>query len=71
MQAYRYETVVEQDGKLILAPLPLKAGVTVEVIILVQSVKQQKKTRYPLHDVAITYIDPTAPVAESDWEVLQ
>lgn len=71
MQAYRYETVIEQDGKLALNALPLKAGANVEVIILVHSIEQQQATRYPLHNVPIIYINPTDPVAESDWEVLQ
>ena len=36
MQAYRVETTVSQDGVLTLENLPLQAGETIEVIILVQ-----------------------------------
>ncbi|MEZ4865672.1 MAG: hypothetical protein R3C14_30450 [Caldilineaceae bacterium] len=71
MQAYRYATIVNQGGKLVLEHLPLQAGVDVEVIILVQPPKQAMPNRYPLHNVPITYLDPTAPVAENDWEALQ
>ena len=35
MQAYRVETVLQQDGRLTLSNLPLQAGASVEVIILV------------------------------------
>lgn len=36
MQAYRVETTVSQDGILTLENLPLQAGETIEVIILVR-----------------------------------
>lgn len=68
MEAYRYETVVKPGGKVALEQLPIKAGSHVEIIILVQPQKEQRAKRYPLHDVPITYIDPTEPVAETDWD---
>lgn len=72
MQAYRLETVLEQDGMLVLRSLPLQAGTTVEVIILVQPTPLPRHgERYPLRGLPVTYMNPTEPVAQSDWEVLQ
>jgi len=68
MQAYRIETTVAQDGTLTLSNLPLRAGETVEVIILVQPSVMLGRQRYPLRGTPIRYIDPTEPVAQADWE---
>ena len=71
MQAYRVETVLQQDGTLILKNLPLQAGASVEVIVLVQPPVATRSDRYPLRGTSITYLNPTEPVAQPDWEVLQ
>ena len=71
MQAYRLETVVQQDGTLTLSNLPLEAGSNIEVIILVQPVATPRPSRYPLRGKPITYLDPLEPVAQSDWSILQ
>lgn len=71
MQAYRIEVKVQQSGRLTLSNLPLQVGEEVEVIILVRSPKAETKNLYPLRGLPFTYIDPTGPVAPSDWEVLQ
>jgi hypothetical protein len=68
MQAYRFETTVQQDGALTVSNLPLQAGEAVEVIILVQSSAARRQSLYPLRGTPITYIDPTEPVAQADWE---
>lgn len=68
MQAYRVETTVQQDGTLTLSNLPLQAGEAVEVIILVRPSVSLRQSRYPLRGTPITYIDPTEPVAQADWE---
>jgi hypothetical protein len=70
MQAYRVETTVQQDGMLTLSNLPLQAGETVEVIILVRP-PSLRQHRYPLRGLPITYVDPTEPVAQADWEAIQ
>lgn len=70
MEAYRLETTLEEDGKIVLHNLPLTAGETVEVIILVQPHPSSRTNKYPLHGTPITYIDPTEPVALEDWEAL-
>jgi hypothetical protein len=73
MQAYRVEVKVQQGGRLTLSNLPLQAGQEVEVIILVRPPKAKTKAKnlYPLRGLPLTYINPTEPVGQSDWEVLQ
>ena len=47
MQAYSVETTLSQDGTLTLSNLPLHAGESVEVIILVQPSVTLGHLRYP------------------------
>lgn len=68
MQAYHVNTTIQEDGTLTVSNLPLQAGQAVEVIILVQPSTTRPQGRYPLRGMPITYIDPTEPVAEADWE---
>jgi NADPH:quinone reductase-like Zn-dependent oxidoreductase len=68
MQAYRVNTTIQEDGTLTVSHLPLPTGEAVEVIILVQPSTARPQDRYPLRGMPITYIDPTEPVAEADWE---
>jgi hypothetical protein len=68
MQAYRVETTVQQDGTLTLSNLPLHAGETVEVIILVQPPFAMDRQRYPFRGVPVQYVDPTEPVTQEDWD---
>jgi len=71
VQAYRVEIVLQQDGTLTLTNLPLSAGAPVEVIILVQPQAPAHADRYPLRGTPITYLNPTEPVAQADWEASQ
>ena len=71
MQAYRVETTLSQDGTLTLSNLPLHAGESVEVIILVQPSVTPGRPRYPLRGLPVCYIEPTEPVAQADWEAAQ
>jgi hypothetical protein len=71
MQAYRVETTLAQDGTLTLSNLPLRAGESVEVIILVQPSATLGRQRYPLRGMPVYYTDPTEPVAQADWEAAQ
>jgi len=68
--AHRIEVVLNEDGKLSLDNLPFRAGQAVEVIVL-PSVRPAVSTGHPLGGMVLRYDDPTAPVADSDWEVLQ
>lgn len=71
MQAYRLETVVPNDGELQLKDLPFLPGETVEIIILAMYKPQNKTHAFPLKNTVLKYEDPTEPIAESDWDVLQ
>jgi hypothetical protein len=71
MKAYRREATIEHDGLLTLNDLPLQAGASVEVIILVQGEPAAPGGRYPLRGQPVVYNDPFAPVAEADWSALQ
>jgi len=71
MQAYRVETILEQDGTLTLSNLPLRAGEAVEVIILVQPPGLASHQPYPLRGTSVHYNEPTEPVAQEEWEAAQ
>ncbi len=79
MNSHRIETILTENGKLILQDLPFKKGDAVEVIILDHSQQQgetptldSNSNPYPLHGKQpYRYDDPTEPVAVEDWEVLQ
>ncbi|HYU31412.1 MAG TPA: hypothetical protein VEW48_04560 [Thermoanaerobaculia bacterium] len=74
MQAYKTAAKIERQGELRLLDLPFQAGDEVEVILLRREPAeptQRKKNPYPLRGLPIRYEDPTEPVAEDDWEVLQ
>ncbi|MBI3246439.1 MAG: hypothetical protein HYZ50_08030 [Deltaproteobacteria bacterium] len=71
MQAYRIETTVEKDGTLTLKDLPLHAGESIEVIILLRPFSEQQQKHYPLRGTAVTYLHPTDPVAQEDWEAIR
>lgn len=69
MQAYRLETTLTQNSTLVLYSLPFKAGEAVEVIILAKPTVASARQRYPLRGLPVTYINPTEPVAQADWEL--
>jgi len=71
MQAYRFETIVPHNGELQLKLLPFRPGEMVEVIILSLNHLQNKANQFPLKNTVLKYEDPTEPIAEIDWDVLQ
>lgn len=71
MQALRLQATVNPDGTLVLGDLPLAPGESVEVIVLVPTLIKNDGPRYPLRGLPITYLQPTEPVAEMEWEVTQ
>ena len=71
MEAYRVEKRVVKNGVLQLNALPFQEGDLVEVIVLGRKGKVIKSTSSPLRGKVIEYIDPTGPVAQDDWELLQ
>jgi len=68
MQAYHVQTTVANDGSLKLNNLPFPAGEPVEVIILTRPATLPRQNPYPLRGTSVSYIDPTEPVAQTDWE---
>lgn len=70
MGSHHVEITLAQDGKLILDELPFRAGDTVEVIILPRQPKPNGR-EYTLRGQPVEYIDPTDPVAQTDWDAIQ
>ncbi|MCP4347695.1 MAG: hypothetical protein GY795_19505 [Desulfobacterales bacterium] len=71
MQAHIYKLTMGESGVLTLKNLPFDVGEKIEVIIIPRSKSEHDKKRYPFWGKPITYINPTDPVAEEDWEVLK
>lgn len=71
MQAYRIETIVQEDGSLVVKDLPFHSGEVVEVIILPQHETTDQPKAYPLRGTQVEYHDPFKPVSEADWEACQ
>lgn len=70
MQAHRIETTVQPGGTLAVHGLPVAAGVSVEVIILVKDEASRKA--YPLRGTSHRFDDPTEPaISHEDWEALR
>jgi hypothetical protein len=70
MNVHRIETTVATDGTLTLTNLPFHAGDAVEVIIVPRASASAEQNAYPLRGKVIHYNNPTAPVAQEDWEAL-
>jgi len=71
MQAYRVETIIHEDGSLLVKDVPFPAGEVVEVIILTQQPTSTATNSYPLRGTKVEYHDPFKPVGESDWDACQ
>ena len=81
--AHKVETVLTENGTLVLQGLPFQAGESVEVIVLGQeSVKVAQpivvalpkavENAHPLKGSVYFYDDPFGPATPlEDWEVLQ
>ena len=71
MSAYKAEAVVEKDGSLTLHSVPFRAGERVEVLVVALPIAPKTADEYPLRGTPYRYDDPTAPVADQDWEALE
>jgi hypothetical protein len=79
MNAHKVETVLSEDGTLMLKGLPFHAGDAVEVIILERGTQfdrtaadQAEPNLYPLRGTVLHYEDPFEPaVLLEDWEALR
>ena len=68
--AHRIDAVLTEDGKLSLDNLPFRAGQAVEVIVL-PAAQSGASATHPLRGMVLRYDQPTAPVAEADWDALK
>ena len=69
MQAHREETVLTEDGVVMLQGLPFRRGESVEVIILPICPSAPANALRPLEGIPVTLIAPFDPaVPEDDWE---
>jgi hypothetical protein len=80
MIAHKVQTIVTEDGKLLLQGLPFKAGTRVEVIVLNESadviespVQQAATNEYPLCGKQPYQYDDsfTSAVLLEDWNALK
>ncbi len=71
MQAYTYNLTMGESGVLTLKNLPFDVGERIEVVIISRSESKPDKRQYPFWGEPITYLNPTDPVAETDWDVLK
>jgi hypothetical protein len=76
MNAYKIETVLTEDGTVLLKELPFQAGDAVEIIILEQSTislsSSREKLIHSLKGSVFRYDDPfETAVPPEDWEVLK
>jgi hypothetical protein len=71
MRTYQVEKVIPKTGILTIDTLPFQAGEIVQVIILARDAGIDSTDLLPLTGSVLVYNDPTEPVAEHDWEILQ
>ena len=67
MHAYRVRATLTKDSTLTLDDLPFAAGETVQVVIASEQAASTGPDRYPLRGTPVHYVNPTKPVADSDW----
>lgn len=70
MQAHRAETTLSEDGVVTLRDIPFRRGEAVEIIILPFTPPAPSASRYSLRGTPVTFVDPTEPVANADWEAV-
>ncbi len=71
MKAYRVEKKVAANGVIHLDALPFGEGESVEVIVFLREEKIQASEPFSLSGKVVNYVNPTEPIAENDWEVMQ
>jgi hypothetical protein len=62
---------MEEKGTITLKDLPFNVGEKIEVIVIPRINRQLDEKHHPFWGKPITYLNPTAPAAEEDWEVLR
>jgi hypothetical protein len=70
--AYRVETVLTEDGKLLIEGLPFRAGERVEITVIEHQASSPDTNEFPLQGTVLYYDDPFEPAVPSeDWEALR
>jgi hypothetical protein len=67
--AYHTESTVADDGTLHLHGLPFPPGEAVEVILIPRTRGALAEEGASLRGTVLRYENPTAPVAEQDWDL--
>ena len=71
MQTLHFETTVPKNREIKLNLFPFRPGEQVEVIVLSRKPVKAEDNDFPLKNTVIKYLNPTEPVADDDWNVLQ
>ncbi len=71
MQPFKTETVLAEDGTLVLHGLPFQPGSKVAVIIFEKPQPTSSAEEFPLRDSVLRYERPNDPVADDEWEAAQ
>ncbi len=71
MKVFAYEHTIRKNGILSLKNLPFSVGEKIEVVIIPRSKSKAKDEQYPFWGEPITYLNPTEPIAQEDWELYQ
>jgi len=68
VRAHTVNTVVEDDGVVTVADVPVKAGQRVQVIVLMPD-EAERREFYPLRGLKpFQYEGPDDPVGEDEWD---
>ena len=69
MRTFYAETVLQQDGRLILERLPFARGEAVQVYLAAH--EHSGADSFSLRGTVVRYEKPFEPVAEDDWAAAQ
>jgi hypothetical protein len=70
MNAIKLDIKITNSGNLQIDKLPFNSGDEIEVILWKKQNTHRRKA-YPFKGMPVYYLNPTAPVAETEWEVIQ
>lgn len=70
MEVFQSRARVNADGTLTRCGLPFSAGEEVEVVVTSAS-PADGSDLYPLRGLPLRYPEPSAPVAEGNWDALR
>ena len=70
VQAQWRETIVGEDGELVLKGLPFKPGEPVEVLVVSKTAGSTAVPSESLRNSVLEFLEPFEPVAVEDWDAL-